>query len=108
MAVANPVLHSVIEWWLGLLRVCTLLVLSPLLLPALVVRVIGSGATSVLLTALLLPATIAWVFIRGAIRLTWNMARFFFRLPYNIVIAPYRFLRILTKPHNMVGSELTP
>ena len=37
-----------------------------------------------------------------------SVTSFFLTLPYEIVVAPYRFLRLLTKPHSMSATEWTP
>ncbi|GLI61722.1 hypothetical protein VaNZ11_004138 [Volvox africanus] len=101
-------LHSLTEWWLGILRLATLLALSPLLLPALVLRYAGSGTASVMLTAALVPFMIVWVAAKTGYRFFRAMITTILSLPYEIIVAPYRFLRLLSKPHSMSGTEWSP
>ncbi|GLC34964.1 hypothetical protein PLESTB_001183500 [Pleodorina starrii] len=106
--VSNGILHSLIEWWLGVLRVATLLALSPLLLPALALRYIGSGTSSAILTMALVPFMLMWVAAKTGYRFFRALASTLLTLPYEIVVAPYRFLRLLTKPHSMSGTQWSP
>lgn len=59
MLVHGP-LHTALDWGLGALRLGVLLCLSPLLLPALVLRTLGSGRWLQLLGTALLLMTELW------------------------------------------------
>ncbi|KXZ42629.1 hypothetical protein GPECTOR_129g559 [Gonium pectorale] len=106
--IVNSTLHTLIDWLLGVLRVGTLLLLSPLILPALALRYVGSGTVSVILTVALVPFMLMWVAAKTGYHLFRATTSALLTLPYTIVVAPYRFMRLLTKPHDMAGTEWTP
>lgn len=65
MVGVGGVVHGLVDWALNCLRIATLLALAPLLIPALLLRWVGSGTTSVLLTAAILPFAAAWLAIKA-------------------------------------------
>ncbi|KAG2444504.1 hypothetical protein HXX76_001252 [Chlamydomonas incerta] len=84
MLVYGP-LHAALDWGLGALRLGVLLLLAPLLVPALVLRTLGSG----------------YHVARGA-------ATSLLSLPYTLIMAPCRVLRFLTKTHDTGVLAVTP
>ncbi|PNW88234.1 hypothetical protein CHLRE_01g020500v5 [Chlamydomonas reinhardtii] len=107
MLVHGP-LHTALDWGLGALRLGVLLCLSPLLLPALVLRTLGSGTASFLLRLALLPFALTYMAVKTGYHVARGAATSLLSLPYTLIMAPYRVLRFLTKSHDTGVMTVTP
>lgn len=63
-AAAMGIVFTAVEWWLGFLRWTVLVVLSPLIVPFLLItwlaRILGKSAVATLLALIAAPFTFGW------------------------------------------------
>lgn len=58
-------MHAWVEWGLEVVRVCLVVMLTPLLLPALFMRWVGGSVVSLTLALGLMPFAVGWWFVRA-------------------------------------------